>query len=150
MNRICLALARLASAMWVGAAVLFVVTSITEQIHPSIDVATKDTLALIRFPWYYGMGATLLAISAVASGCLARRDRWYAIAATLLAAALLLMAIDYVSIYMPLQEVMRSPETSRGDSFQRLHTWSEWINSAGLMLATAGAILLCATNRVSK
>ena len=66
MTRLCLAVARFCPAAWVGAAFLFVATSVTEQVQPSFAPATKDTLALVRFPWYYGVGFALLSATAVA------------------------------------------------------------------------------------
>ena len=54
--RLGLAVARLASAAWVGAAMLFVITAVREVRHPGFDSSTKDTLALLRFPAYYAFG----------------------------------------------------------------------------------------------
>src|SRR3712207_5349650 len=98
MSRVCLTLARLGSAMWVGAALLFVTTSVTEQLQPTFDPATKDTLALIRFPWYYGTGATLLAAAFLSTLFAGLRRGTRTAALLLLVAAGLLMSGDYASV----------------------------------------------------
>ncbi len=61
--RIGFAVARLASAAWAGAAVLFVITALREVRHPGFDSATKDTLALLRFPAYYAFGFILISVA---------------------------------------------------------------------------------------
>ncbi|HEX6985960.1 MAG TPA: hypothetical protein VF170_11320 [Planctomycetaceae bacterium] len=150
MNRFSLTLARLCSAIWVGAALLFVATSVTEQVHPSFDPATKDTLALIRFPWYYGTGATLLAVAFVAanfSGLAAWPRRS---AALLLFAAIVLMAADHAFVYRPLREVLTPPGGGRGPAFERLHVWSERLNAAGFLLSATAAAVLCTAREERK
>lgn len=142
MTHFLLALARLCSAMWVGAALLFVATSVTEQMHPALDGDTKAMLALIRFPWYYGTGAVLLSIATIASFAAARRKAVIA-AACALACALLVMAADYLWIYRPLRDLLLPTSGGRGAEFGRLHAWSEWANSAGLLFSVIAAVILC-------
>ena len=64
--RIGLAVARLASAAWVGAAVLFVIIAVREVRHPGFDSAAKDTLALLRFPAYYASGFLVVSVALAA------------------------------------------------------------------------------------
>lgn len=143
--RTCLTLARLCSAMWIGAALLFVLTSITEQTQPAFNAATRDRLALIRFPWYYATGATLLILSAGGAGVVAIRCRMGRVATLCLVAALTVMAGDYLFVYGPLRESLTPPGSDRTATFERLHVWSERVNSAGFLLAATAAMLLCAT-----
>jgi len=141
MTHPCLATARLCSAMWVGAAFLFVATSVTEQVQPSFSGDVKDRLALIRFPWFYGVGGTLLATAAGASLFASRRGRRVSVAACLLTGALTVMAADYAFVYRPMRELL-VPAGGRGPEFERLHRFSEWANGAGLALSAAAAVIL--------
>lgn len=144
MSRYFLPPARLCSAMWVGAALLFVATSVTEQLQPSFDADTKDMLALIRFPWYYATGGALLVVSA-ASAVLAgsaARHRGVLAAGLLLAAAVVVMQADYFWVYRPLRELLASG-SEHGPDFERLHSWSERLNVIGLLLSAVGAAILC-------
>ena len=50
---------------WVGAAILFVVTSVREVQSTDFDSNTKDHLALLRFPAYYLFGFTLVPVASV-------------------------------------------------------------------------------------
>jgi hypothetical protein len=65
--RLGLAVARLASAVWVGAAMLFVITAVREVRHPGFDSATKDTLALLRFPVYYAFAFVVVSLALAGS-----------------------------------------------------------------------------------
>ncbi|MGC1275953.1 MAG: hypothetical protein WBC44_19785 [Planctomycetaceae bacterium] len=150
MNRVCLTLARLCSAIWIGAAFLFVVTSVTEQVHPAFDGATKDTLALIRFPWFYGTGFTLLAVAFLATCFTRLAARTRTTALLLLLGAIVLMSADHIFIYRPMRELLSSPDASRGATFDRLHAWSEQINVAGFLLSLTASITLCAANPLRK
>ena len=133
-----LPLARLCSSMWVGAALLFVLTSVAEQTHPAFAAATRSRLALVRFPWYYGTGATLLGTACLASASGRRRSP-----AILLLLAGLLMCGDYFWIYWPLAATLA--DAGDGDSavFGTLHRWSELVNSVGFLLTGAAAVQLC-------
>ena len=144
MPRLCLTLARFCSAMWIGAALLFVATSIAEQTHHSFDGLTKDALALIRFPWFYGTGFTLLAGSLLATRFAGLPARPRNSAMLLLLAAVLLMAADHTFIYRPMRELLSSAAGGRGPAFERLHFWTEGLNAAGLLLAAAASVVLCA------
>lgn len=148
MKRTCLAIARLCSAMWVGAAFLFVVTSVTEQVQPSFDSETKDTLALIRFPWYYGTSFPLLltaASAALLAGWRAPKNTNPAtVSGLLLYLAQGLLWIDYTRVYRPMRDLLASPGTGRGPAFERLHSWSEWLNAAVFLLTAVAAATLCA------
>lgn len=130
--------------MWVGAALLFVATSVTEQVQPSFSGDIKDTLALIRFPWFYGFGALLLALAAASSFLASALGCRGLSAAVLLACALCIMGADYALVYRPMRALLVPVASGRGAEFERLHALSEWANGIGLVAATAAAMILCA------
>lgn len=139
-------LARTATSAWVGAAVLFVITSVREVRYAGFDSATRDILAALRFPPYYLFGFTAVGIGLAATGValaavrLPRRRG--AAALVLLVAAVLLMAVDYVWIYGPLAEMIVPPGGAKPDSFQSLHVASEWINTVDVALVLLAALVL--------
>jgi len=146
MKSLCLTAARFAICAWVGAAALFVVTSIREVTAAQIDSATRDLLVPVRFAGYYAFGFALMGV-ALACGWLARRHaqvsgwRVY-VSLLLLAAALGLMIADYVLIYRPLVEMITPPGQARSATFVAYHRWSEQVNGVGFGLCAAAALLL--------
>ncbi len=131
--------------MWVGAALLFVLTSVTEQVEPAFETAIRDRLALIRFPWYYGTGAVLLTVGIVTGAAISRGRRTILIATLVLLAAASAMAADYALVYRPLRASLTPPGAARDAEFQRLHEWSERLNAGGFLLSAVAAVMLCAT-----
>ncbi len=146
MSRFSLAIARICSAMWIGAALLFVLTSITEQLEPAFDTATRDRLALIRFPWYYATGGLLLFVSFFAAIIASRGRTLTKVAAVLLLLAGSVMIGDYTLVYRPLRATLAPPGVARSADFRSLHEWSERLNSAAFLL-TAVSVLLLHTSR---
>lgn len=148
MQRLCLTLARFALSAWIGAAALFVCTSISEQIAPTFDseIEIKNTLAAIRFPWYYGFGFGLVGAGFVCSLIGIRRTeqrgRWVVVAGSLVL-TLILMAVDYVAIYSPLREIVTRPSGVRDARFVELHRWSERINTIDITLCLIAAFAVC-------
>ena len=144
MRALCLTLARLSLAGWVGAAALFVTTSIHEQTCPEFETITKDQLALIRFPDYYTFGFVLVAIAAATGGvglCRTRRFRRASFLVTVLL-SLGLMTVDYFAVYRPLQSAITPPGQARTDTFRRLHDQSKQINEAHLILSLVAAVIV--------
>lgn len=147
MQSLCLLLARFCLAAWVGAVGLFVVTSVREQVEPSFDSTIRDTLALIRFPWYYTFGFALLGtglvtgLAAVRHPDLTRRRAGVALACIFVALAL--MIADYFLIYEPLIAMITPPGSVRPSHFVGYHKASRHINEAGAVLSLAAALLLC-------
>lgn len=146
MQRLSLTLARLAITFWVGGALLFVTTSVAEQ-RFAFPQTVKNELALIRFPWYYRFGFTLLGVTLVA-GHLARnhgdlRGPTRLLIPSTLALSLTLMAIDYQWVYLPLAELMTPADKPMAPAFQGYHHASKWINITHVGLATAAAVFLC-------
>jgi hypothetical protein len=126
------ALDRMASAAWVGAAVLFVVVAVTQTKHfspkepdraaestdaagtlvppPPLDAQLRKQvvaqMALLRFPFYYWAGGILLSVSFVSSiflrGTYLKASRWLLVM-LFLTAACGAMAYDWQKVYQPLQ-----------------------------------------------
>ena len=147
MSRLCLTIARFCLCLWVGAAALFVVTSIAEQRCPDFSEPIKNELALLRFPWYYRFGFTLLGAT-LAAGHFARghRDlagaaRWIVFGFTALSLAL--MTVDYYAVFQPLAEMITPPDRAIAGEFRQYHEMSKWINLAHVSCALIAAVALC-------
>lgn len=146
MQRLCLTIARFTLSAWIGAAALFVCTSITEQISPTISSDIKNALAAVRFPWYYGFGFGLVSTGLVCSAIGIRhadqRGRWNVVVGSLVL-ALILMVVDYMAIYTPLLEIVSQSTLARDARFVELHRWSERINSIDITLCLIAALATC-------
>src|SRR4051812_8042377 len=144
MQRFMLFLARTAITAWVGAAVLFVVVGISEVIHPGFSSEIRDQLVIIRFPWYYGFGMTLL--TAGLMGTLASGDELSTncriLATGLIALALVVMIAEYFAVYIPLADMITPAGKPRPPEFTAYHRASMWINLASLLLSLFATGLL--------
>jgi hypothetical protein len=145
--RIGLAVARLASAAWAGAAVLFVITALREVRHAGFDSATKDQLALLRFPAYYAFGFVLvsMAIAGTMLGLLGRQkgQRLRIVAAAwLLGLVLVLMLADLVAVYLPIVGMITPVGRARSAEFAGYHRVSIVINVCDVGLCAIAAALL--------
>ena len=114
--------------------------------HPGFDSATKDELALLRFPAYYACGFTLVTCAllgalAAAWGPSSRRPLW--IAAFLLALVLVLMLGDFQAVYRPMVAMITPPGQAHAAEFQTYHRVSMWLNVAHVGLCAFAAVLLC-------
>lgn len=137
-------LSRFLISAWVGAAILFVITSVAEQTHDDFNDNVRDQLALIRFPYYYLVGFIMVGGSLAALAFTERhqfRIRWW-LSIGLLSATLALMLIDYFAIYMPLQNIITPPGQPRTDEFTRYHTYSEYANTLHVGISLVVAMLL--------
>ena len=146
MSRFCLSMQRFLLSAWVGAAVLFVITSVAEQQFDGFDAAMKNRLALIRFPKYYAMGFAVLLASL--GGSLVRfakgnRGKADMVVLAAVGAALLLMLGDFASVYRPLHEIMIDFERARDAEFTRYHQLSKYINATGILLSLVAATAAC-------
>ncbi len=147
MFRFLMGVAKFALSAWVGAASLFVVTSIQEVRAPELDSFVRDVLVTIRFPTYYAFGFTLVGLAFVAAffaGCSAHstRRRCFAIAGIVFL-ALLMMVADYVWVYQTLLKMITPPGQSRPAEFLTYHTASKWLNLASLSFCLLAAIIPC-------
>ena len=129
-----------ALAGWVGAAVLFVITSIAEQVFPEFNSTTRDQLATIRFPFYYASGVICCTL-ALASGVLCRSvSRRVMVGLLIVVAAAIVFALDYWFVYRPLQALIIPPGQPRTEQFTQLHTWSRNVNTFHLLLILLAAV----------
>ncbi len=146
MQRICITIARFALSAWIGAAALFVVTSIAEQRSPTFGSVEKNLLAALRFPAYYSFGFVLVGLGLVggAFGVDYRvRLKGWLIVVVCLTLALILMVVDYVAIYSPLYAIVTDPSGARDARFVELHRWSEQINTVDVTLCLIAALIAC-------
>lgn len=144
---ICVTTSRCLLAGWVFAAILFVVTTIREVRSPDIESTTKSHLAEIRFPPYYQFGFTMLVLGSVASVIAFRPPsvsvcRFRSIV-ILLGLCLVLMTIDYIWIFGPMNEMTMNVQVARPAHFADYHRASMQINSAGLVAALSVAAMAC-------
>ncbi len=132
---------RLSLAGWVGAAVLFVIASVSEQMFPGFSSITRDQLATIRFPFYYAAGTACCTL-ALAAGVLCRSlSRRVAVALVFVVLAGAVFVLDYWIVYTPLQELIIPPGRPRTDQFHQLHAWSRNVNMLHLSLVIYAAVL---------
>lgn len=146
MKSLGLAVARLAICAWLGAATLFVVTSVREVRSPALDSTDRDVLVAVRFPAFYTFGFALIGAGAVGSIVATRHAAFSPgrarVVSILLGVALALMIFDYLKIYSPLLAMVTPPGNPRTADFDRFHHWSEQINGVGLTLCAIAALLL--------
>ena len=139
-------IARFALSAWIGAAALFVVTSIAEQRSPTFGSAEKNVLAALRFPAYYSFGFVLVGLGLVAGAIgVDRKSRcrsWLMIVGCL-TLALILMLVDYLAIYSPLYAIVTDPSGVRDARFIELHRLSEQINTVDVTLCLIAALTAC-------
>ena len=152
MQKLSLTLARLSLSAWIGAAALFVVTSVSEQISTEYGSDVKNVLAVLRFPWYYLFGFVLVGTgllgSVIGLSGSHNRRRCLLIVVTL-GLALVLMIGDYCFVYSPLHEIVTRPDGVRDARFKEIHDWSEWINTVDVGLCLIAAIAVCGVERRS-
>jgi hypothetical protein len=142
----CLLLARFCAAAWIGAAALFVVNGVQEVTSPTFESATKDQLALIRFPAYYGFGFALVAgalVMTLGAGRKSLGSIRHVMIAILLAASLGLMTYDWLAVYTPMRKMLDPPGQPRTEVFRTLHVRSMSLNTIHVGLAFFAAIALC-------
>ncbi|MSR58218.1 MAG: hypothetical protein EXS05_11145 [Planctomycetaceae bacterium] len=142
MSRLCLTLSRLCLTAWVGIGVFFVMALLRLR-NPDLFSATALlNHPRVLFPLFYQFEFGLLGLALVV-GAIARLQgagrRTFQIGLWLAAAALMLATVDYLWVYRPLSEMIERPVLP--PEFTQLHHRSRWINTAGLLIATAAACL---------
>lgn len=139
-----LAALRFVLSAWVGAAVLFVITSVAEQTSPNFGMETRDQLATVRFPLYYMFGFAVHALSLVAVVLF----RMFSAAGQRGRANLLMMLVvissamiwyDHVNVYRPLQDLIIPAGQPRTEDFKRLHQLSAYLNSTHIFVMLVAA-----------
>lgn len=148
MKCVAIVVCRLALAIWVGAAVLFVITSIAEQTSPQFDSTTRDQLATIRFPHYYRFAAGCLLTAAISGRIVVlksagRERRQFRLVFLLTLIATGIMAADHEWVYTPLQDEITPPGQPRTERFTELHARSTFVNEIHLALVAIAAIVAC-------
>ncbi|MEZ6132107.1 MAG: hypothetical protein R3C59_25890 [Planctomycetaceae bacterium] len=138
-------LSRFAMSAWVGAAALFVVTTLREVHSPQLDSATKSELAVLRFPGYYMFAFSLVAAALVFGLCASPAVSKFRRRTTLslVGIVLVLTAIDYEWVYGPLAHMTAAVEEARPASFVNYHRASKWLNTAQVSLSAIAALLMC-------
>jgi hypothetical protein len=126
--------------------VLFVIVGVREVTAEDFGSDIRDRLVVIRFPWYYATGFSLVS-SALVGTALAHGHRQLSRPAWLLAMGLLSLALvgmiaDYRAIYLPLERIVIPPGQPRTEQFMTLHHWSTRINSVNLLFCLSAAGLL--------
>ena len=144
--QISLVLLRLLLAAWVGAAVLYVITSVAEQTSSHFDSLIRDQLATIRFPLYYRFGLSIHVLSApfaflVWVNSTPQNRRRFLIVFLLVLLSSALITLDYFLVYLPLQELITPPGRVRSQQFIQLHTLSRHANEVHLTVMLVAAIV---------
>jgi len=143
---ISLTLLRVLLAAWIGAAVLYVITSVAEQTASAFDSVVRDQLATVRFPLYYQFGFvvhlavtflsvfTWLSAKSIAS-------RRFLVVMLLVFASFGMFMLDYHFVYTPLQNSIIPPGQARTQEFMKLHIWSRRANETHLTVALIATLL---------
>lgn len=154
-HQISLVLLRLLLAAWIGAAVLYVITSVAEQTAPTFDSVTRDQLATIRFPLYYEFGFGIH-VAGVVFGFIAWKSstpenrRRLLIMFLLILLSTLLITLDYFFVYRPLQQLITPPGQVRSQQFIQLHTMSRHANEVHLTVMLVAAVLASLPLKVAR
>jgi hypothetical protein len=122
------------------------VNGVQEVTSPKFESATKDRLALIRFPAYYWFGFVLVVGALLATLGAGRKSLGsirHVMVAILLAASLGLMTYDWYAVYMPLRKMLDPPGQTRTEAFRTLHVRSMSLNTTHVGLAFFAALALC-------
>ncbi|MBT4863701.1 MAG: hypothetical protein HON53_01090 [Planctomycetaceae bacterium] len=147
MRSFLLTVCRFSMAAWVGGAALFVVTSVIEQSGPNFDSEIRDHLALMRFPFYYGFGFSLLGVGLLSGLAACGHPSVSKKIATAFFAcaslAMILMVVDYVWIYQPLVELITPAGSAKSAEFVTYHKASKYINEIDLTLCLVAALAIC-------
>lgn len=137
---------RLLLAAWIGAAILFVITSVAEQTSEHFGSLVRDQLAAIRFPHYYFFGfcihgASLAFCAVVMSGSPTAVRRRFTIVAGFVLVSAIGMVADHALVYQPLLELITPPGQVRTPEFTRLHNLSRYANQAHLSVLLIAAVI---------
>ena len=150
MNRLqatAITLLRLLLAAWIGAAVLYVITSVAEQTSDHFGSVVRDHLATIRFPLYYKFGfaihslALFTGVAGWRSSLASHRLRLMTIL-TLVSVSGAMIILDYLFVYLPLQEMITPAGKARTAEFVQLHKWSTYANMAHLTVMLIAATII--------
>jgi hypothetical protein len=144
--QISLVLLRLLLAAWIGAAVLYVITSVAEQTSSNFDSLIRDQLATVRFPLYYCFGLGIHTAGIVFAFVVwvkskPQNRRRFLVVFLLVLLSSVLITLDYFFVYLPLQDLITPPGQVRSQHFIQLHTWSRHANEVHLTVMLLAAIV---------
>ncbi|MCR9198646.1 MAG: hypothetical protein NXI04_08390 [Planctomycetaceae bacterium] len=145
LTRVSITILRFLLAAWIGAAVLYVITSVAEQTSEHFDSRIRDQLAALRFPLYYQFGfvmhaAALVCGLLVTARALAHRAR-FAIVSALIVLSLAGITLDYLFVFQPLLELITPAGQVRTQEFVRLHNLSRYANQAHIMVMMIAGVV---------
>ncbi|MCA9050660.1 MAG: hypothetical protein KDA89_18105 [Planctomycetaceae bacterium] len=140
-----MATSRFAISAWVGAACLFIATTLQDVHSTTLDSVAKAELAVQRFPVYYNFAFVLLGIAFVLGCCglITASTTRKGVTLQLLLLPLVLTAIDYVWIYQPLDAMTVNVQQARPAQFVTFHSASKWINIVQVSASVIAAIAVC-------
>lgn len=143
--RVATTLLRFVLAAWIGAAVLYVITSVAEQTSEHFDSRTRDQLAALRFPLYYAFGFVMHAVALVCSlivvaSAKAFRFRFLVVTGFIVA-SLAGITLDYFYVFQPLLDLITPAGQARTQEFVRLHNLSRSANQAHIMAMMVAGII---------
>lgn len=144
-QKLCLATSRFAISAWVGAACIFIATTLRDVHSTTMDSVAKAELAVQRFPVYYNFAFALLGAAFVLGICglIKATAQRKAVTIQLLLLPLVLTVIDYLWVYRPLESMTVSVHEARPAQFVTFHTASKWINIVQVSASVAAAIAVC-------
>lgn len=144
MKSVALVALRTVLSFWLGAAVLFVATSIREITSPRISEASREVLPAVRFPLYYGFGISCVLLALGLTVYLLRTRVWGQIRNGTMIALVSILALvtlaDYFWVYRGLLDLMQSGQLD-GPRFELYHQLSMWVNALALGICAAAAAL---------
>lgn len=145
MSRLLITLLRVSLSLWVGGAILYVVTSVAEQRHSAFDSSIRDQLAAVRFPLYYIYCWMTLGVACAAAVSLTLapgpRSKSLLLVTTVCCLSMAFAIYDYFRVYLPLLQLITPPGKARTQDFEGLHDLSRQINELHLSLAAIAAVV---------
>jgi len=145
-HKLGLLIARFCLSAWIGGAVLFVINGVRQVTISTFDSTIRNELAVLRFPPYYLFGTVLmvLALLGILMAATSPKARGRMIVVGLLIVASLgVMAYDYNTIYLPMEEMIVPYDKARPAEFMTMHKLSMRYNTAHIALALVASLLVC-------
>ncbi len=144
MLKFSLFIARVSITTWLGAAILFVVLTVTEVLSGQFESLVLDSLVLLRFPIYYAFTFALLGISLVAAVIcwVYSKGKTGKLFAVLVAVSLLILINDYIWVYLPLEAMLTPLGVPRSPDFPFYHKLTEALNSLAMLINLTAACVI--------
>jgi len=143
--RVTTTLLRFVLAAWIGAAVLYVITSVAEQTSDHFDSRIRDQLAALRFPLYYTFGFVMHAVALLCAAVIAFAGRShrvrFGIVSGLVVVSLVGITLDYLLVFQPLLELITPAGQARTQEFVRLHNLSRYANQTHITIMMVAGVV---------